>query len=245
MAAQSLEDRIARIEKCATETIEKLEREIERLKAVTEIQNLMGRYEYLHMAGEHLAVIDLYAKNAPDPFVNIGVRGHWVGKDAPRRAWDNFARLGKKPGHMPIHPITTPVIEVAADGRTAKGVWIGIGFVARTDAQTREAQCFWEWDKYGVDFIKEDGLWKFWHFHIYRIFRCGWDDKWADQFASTYAPVVPIDYTDETKPDGPPVDSHPYDVTAVTPNIPQPPQPYETWDDSTTYGLPTGPKTKH
>ena len=64
------------------------------------------------------------------------------------------------------------MIEVAGDGKTAKGVWIGIGFVARTDAQTGEAQCFWEWGKYGVDFIKEDGVWKFWHFHIYRIFRC-------------------------------------------------------------------------
>jgi hypothetical protein len=91
-----------------------------------------------------------------------------------------------------------------------------------------------------VDFITENGLWKFWHFHIYRIFRCGWDDKWADQFASTYAPVVPIDYTDETKPDGPPVDSQPYDVKAVTRNIPAPPQPYETWDDSTTYGFAGG-----
>jgi hypothetical protein len=64
------------------------------------------------------------------------------------------------------------VIEVTGDGKTAKGVWIGIRFVARTDAQTGEAQCFWEWDTYGVDFIKKDGVWKFWHFHIYRIFRC-------------------------------------------------------------------------
>ncbi len=64
------------------------------------------------------------------------------------------------------------MIEVTGDGKTAKGVWIAIGCVARTDAQTGEVQCFGRWDKYGVDLIKEDGVWKFWHFHIYRIFRC-------------------------------------------------------------------------
>lgn len=30
-------------------------------------------------------------------------------------------------GILPVHSLTTPVIEVAADGKTARGVWISPG----------------------------------------------------------------------------------------------------------------------
>jgi hypothetical protein len=233
--APSLKDRIASLEK-KIRKMRKLEQEVERLRAVHEIQNLMGRYEYLTIVGDYSAIIELYAKNTPDLFVNIGVRGHWVGKDAPRRAWENFIRKPRNAGTLAIHPINTPVIEVAGDGKTAKAVWIANGLYATKDDQTGKGQCTWEWDRYGVDFIKEDGKWKFWHFHIYRLFRCGWDDKWHNQFSESHEPVSPLDYTEELNPDGPPIDSYPFTLDSLPKNIPAPPEPYESWDEKTTYG---------
>jgi len=240
MAAKSLEERIASLEE-KNKKIEELEHEVKRLQAINEIQNLMGKYEYLHTFNNHKAIVEMYSENAPDVFINIGVRGHWVGKgkEVARRAWGTFIDMDPNPpGFMPIHPITTPVIEVAKDCKTAKGVWIGTGFVARKNDQTGEPMCNWEWDKYAVDFIKEDGKWKFWHFHIYRLFSIGWDDKWADVYKTANEPVVTARYTDYNKPDGPPIDSHPYSLFTVQKFIPKPPEPYETWDDTTTYGMP-------
>jgi hypothetical protein len=60
-----------------------------------------------------------------------------------------------------MHTPTTPIIEVAEGGKTARGVWIGTGLVAMVDDKTGKPRCMWEWDRYGVDFIKEDDKWKF------------------------------------------------------------------------------------
>ena len=60
----------------------------------------------------------------------------------------------------------TPVIEVAGDGKTAKGIWYSIGIGVRPNVNsdgTYTKSTSWMWEKYAVDFIKEDGKWKIWH----------------------------------------------------------------------------------
>lgn len=65
-------------------------------------------------------------------------------------------------GTMNLQPIMTPLIEIAADGRTAKGAW----FVFGLDASVREngeAKAYWTFGRLGVDFVKESKKWKIWH----------------------------------------------------------------------------------
>lgn len=226
MAADSSERRVKDLE----EAIRSCRHEIERLQAVNEIQNLMSKYEYLHATNRHREVMGLYAKNAPDVRISMKEMGYWQGPDAPRRAWGDLERMTQNPvGILAVHPTTTPVIVVAADGKTARGVWIGTGLVAMVDEKTGKPRCMWEWDRYGVDFVKEDGQWKFWHFHVYTIFHSDWDENWEEQFKRE-SPKP--DFPDEFKPDGPPIDSYPYRPDTVVPNIPAPPEPYETWDET-------------
>jgi len=61
-----------------------------------------------------------------------------------------------------MHTQETPVIEVADDGKTAKGLWYSIGQGVRPQGTTGKST-EWMWEKYAVDFIKEDGKWKIWH----------------------------------------------------------------------------------
>ncbi len=221
----------------ATEDLEKVikaqQLEIERLQAVTEIQNLMSEYEYLHTANRHQDVMKLYAKD-PDTTVYMGELGYWKGADAPQRAWSLLERLGggKPPaGMMAIHPVVSPIIVVAGDGKTAKGVWLSNGFVAGVDQETGEQRAMWEWGTYGVDFIKEDGKWKFWHFHIYRLFQTGWDKGLKDWDPDREVMKVP----DDIKPDGPGVDDYPYRKDQVFVLKPDLPKPYQTWADTFSY----------
>ena len=68
---------------------------------------------------------------------------------------------GDLKGNMNLHTLTTPVIEVADDGKTAKGLWISPGVECpRVPLFGGEHQAAWCWIKYGVDFAKEDGKWK-------------------------------------------------------------------------------------
>lgn len=57
------------------------------------------------------------------------------------------------------HLTTSPVIEVAEDGKSAKGLWYTPGFInshASANGQIR-SQALWE--RYGGDFVLEDGRW--------------------------------------------------------------------------------------
>jgi len=230
MAAEGLEKTV----KSMQEEIKGCKHEIERLQAVVEIQNMMSAYCYLHAANRHKDVMKLYAKKSPDARIYMGELGYWEGYDAAERAWSLLDRMGggkPPPGMMALHPMVSPIVVVAGDGKTAKGVWLTNGFVAGKDRETGEMRATWEWGTYGIDFIKEDGKWKFWHFHIYRLFRTGWDKGLKDWNPDAEVMKVP----DEIKPDGPGVDDYPYRPDKVFILKPDLPESYQTWKDTFSY----------
>lgn len=91
----------------------------------------------------------------------------------------------------------------------------------------------WMWNKYACDFVKEDGQWKIWHFHIYPIFRCSYYKSWVDD-PWLAAPSL-ANAPDEMKPTTPSHEWRPWSATAAPENRPAPPEPYETFDESTSY----------
>jgi hypothetical protein len=207
-----------------------LEERIQRMEDIHQIQNLMSRYEYWHTAGMHEKVLDMYAKKTPGVSVEIANLGIYEGQEGIRRFWigANMQADQNRVGLMIVHTLTTPVIEVAGDGKTAKAIWISPGH--ETVPRGGKFTALWSWNKYGVDFVKEDGVWRFWHFHLYRMFKSPYDKSWVD-IPLVPNPVLP----DELKPDRPPTNNWVYSTTATTENIPAPPEPYDTWDESSAY----------
>jgi hypothetical protein len=66
-----------------------------------------------------------------------------------------------------MHTNLLPVIEIAGDGKTAKGIWYSIGLSIQPSVGSdgrATVGSHWAPEKYAVDFIKEDGKWKIWHF---------------------------------------------------------------------------------
>jgi hypothetical protein len=212
-----------------------IEERLQRVQAFQEIQNIMGRYAYITMAQAQEERVALFAKKAPGVRVYFGEQGYFEGPEAPEKAWGGMSASmveggrDSRAGIMPIHAPICPVIEVAGDGKTAKGVWVGLGLLAMKNRETGEPTGAWEWDKYGVDFIKEDGKWKIWHFHIYRLLH-GWgvDEKWTEQFKKP-EPALGL------KMDGPAVDDNPYRPDTIQRMVPRPPEPYETFDPKNIY----------
>jgi hypothetical protein len=231
---KSLKQRLEGVEehiKDLQKTNHELTHEIKRLQAVSEIQNLMGRYEYFHAQHRNDKMIELYAQKAPGVRFYLGEIGYWEGTSAPARAHTVLSggsddELHK--GRLHLHPITTPVIEIAGDGKTAKGVWITIGIGIMPNPEIN-GQFINQWtvSSYGVDFIKEDDRWKFWRFHIYRFLSNSFDKPFSDYEADTKAGLnIPPDL----RPDGPAVDDYPYRRNARVNFKPDPPEPFETFD---------------
>ena len=208
-----------------------LEERIERLEAVHEIQNLMSKYEYFHTAGWHDETAAMFATKTPGVRADIVDWGLYEGIESVKRLYSKVHKYveGDRVGCMSVLPISTPVIEVAGDGKTAKGLWIHTGSV--TFPVEGKPQAHWAWVKYAVDFVKEDGKWKFWHFHVYALLHTPYEKSWAEAFDELPFPPFP----DELKSDRPSTYWWTYSPDAVTENVPAPPEPYETFDEATAY----------
>jgi len=64
-------------------------------------------------------------------------------------------------GTFRFKPIANPVIEVAHDGSTAKGLWYCQGNSA--EVGTSGPISYWTWGYFATDFIKENEQWRIWH----------------------------------------------------------------------------------
>jgi SnoaL-like domain len=205
-----------------------LQQKIQRLQDLGAIRNLMGRYEYLHAANLHGQTPELFAQKAAGVRLENGARGIYLGTEGITRFFGDLAKgMGDGAGQLHLHLSTTPVIEVAADGQTAQGVWISPGVETSPGKDDKAASALWAWIKYGVDFIKEDTQWKIWHLHMYRVFMAPYDKSWTE--------VNPAPAKQAPDADRPNSYDWVYRTTVAPENVPAPPMPYAAWDESRSY----------
>jgi hypothetical protein len=136
--------------------------------------------------------------------------------------------------------LTTPVIEVAQDGQTAKGFWIAFGPGAGASPnQMPDGSYFnaaWMGVKFGVDFIKEEGQWKLWHLATLLAFANSFDKSWVDQALAAKANPMPARPAAPLEPGVRPIiEESAYAVTRAPKQQPKLPEPYQTFKDTFTY----------
>lgn len=164
-----------------------LQKEIQRLSDIAEVQKVMSKHAFYYSAGQHERELEeLWAMDQPDVSFGSMDNGYMVGAKSIHHwyvEYFNYTRerdlkgLSEKnpqvknikenwgAGTSMFHSITTPIIEVAGDGKTAKGIFYSPGYVTQVWQGNQTAQ--WMWERYAVDFLKVDGQWKIWHFHVF------------------------------------------------------------------------------
>ncbi len=225
------------------------------------VENLFGRYMTLHNAFRDPEIIPMWVKKGtPDVRAQYSNNGVYTN-------WDNImsyhAQRPNPPGKLIYHFLASPIIEVAADGKTAKGMWLMSGLESGLTAPesakgapdfmyeknvTVDGKKVWMhtvYAKYGVDFIKQDGEWKIWHFHCFEVARAPYGTGWIP-FAAAAQDVSFGDdlmYFGEDgkpvmmpKPDGPATIRHnPYRTDkGQTLDLKQP-VPYRTFSETFAY----------
>lgn len=158
------------------------------------VENLFSTYMALHNAFRDPEIVPLWAKKG-----TAGVRAQYS-NNGVYTDWDTImayhAQRPNPPGKLVVHYVTNPVIEVAADGQTAKGMWMMTGIESGLTAPEaaagapdfmyeknvvvdgRKVWMHTVFAKYGVDFIKQDGVWKIWHFRCVEIARSPFGTGW-------------------------------------------------------------------
>jgi len=215
------------------EKVKLLEKEVRRLQAVNEIQNLVGKYQVYHTPKTFWKTPELFALKQPDVSVEIAMWGVFVGAEQIKAMYQKVM-VEPTVGTMFEHHLTTPMIQVAGDGETAKGVWFSPGH--ETPIKNGKPQPNWCWGKYACDFIREDGEWKIWHMHFYDTFMVPYEKNWSEteQPPLDFDPTVPRENIPPSLaqylPDKPPTHRSTYYPTTEREPIPGCPEPYETWD---------------
>ena len=152
------------------------------------------------------------------------------------------------------HVLSSDVIEVADDGRSARASYLTPGTLMGSVGMSGEGRSgIWLWERYGSDFVYEDGRWQWFHEQVCPdIAGCYDAQDWArDRY---------LDYLDRDLHIGevggrPAQLSEPglfhadYSIVQTVQNTVPPPKPYQTLDDDNTYSPgrndPTGKQTVH
>ena len=127
--------------------------------------NLMSLHSWYHAAMQNDVELDKIWSKRPD-VIWAQTSGYWKGMDSIRKNYGQKATVETTAGGYVWHTITSGVVEIAGDRQTAKGVWYtpGLGGKRVKDGKSNAG---WMWEKYGVDFVRENGEWKIWHMKVY------------------------------------------------------------------------------
>ena len=130
-------------------------------------------------------------------------------------------------GYLTHHPATTGLVELAGDGKTAKGLWYAIGH------ETVPGKAMWVTGKVAIDFIKEGDSWKIWHVVE--------SNDLVGEAGARYSDGTPY-WEPENDPIVAAFGTPDIPVLTHDPNFnwwddyPAMPEPYETWSDAISYG---------
>jgi hypothetical protein len=163
----------------------------ERALAMWQVQNVMSKHAHYHAAGMHLEELkNIWVdENGPNADTATFASPGWImhgiagvkkaygqgNQDNKVKELEAVSKLYPEIKNIPenlgvgheyaMHTNTTPIIEVAGDGKTAKGTWYspGMGLSAHINGTEVTYGGTFFWEKYGADFMKENGEWKIWH----------------------------------------------------------------------------------
>lgn len=224
------------------------------------IENMMGKRTFLGiLKGSKTVWADMWCKKAPDPSLGFN-GGYYKGYEAVEGYYNAIhdltvlrtelvqkahpEKLAEKSideiygvGSFVANNISTPIIEVAADGKTAKGMWYVMG--CDIDLQPSGPESYWSWGRIGADFVKEDGAWKIWHMvfaeDIYTPVGTSWKDEIpAKPVKPEFAAVADFKMPEPNVPCT--VHERWHKRRQLKP-FPAMPFPYETFSDTFSYGV--------
>lgn len=198
---------------------------MQKLDAYREIQNEMGRTVASFNFSREKDVLEHFALNMPDVAVEFADEGVFTGKEAVEAIVHEL--IGKAPevGAMTDIQLTTPVIEVADDLKTAKALWWcpGAGAIPQ---EGEDPKAIWIWGHLTADFIYKDNTWRIWHLHYYRMVKCSYEKGWVEDTSMVNRPNTPM------HPLSTPGTYHnPYTPLSVRDGIPAAPLPYATYTE--------------
>jgi hypothetical protein len=218
-----------------------------------DVKNLMGKYAAsLLLKKEPTMFADFWSKRDD---ISMGVNeGYYQGREAIAGFYaatrDLLVKLfpkqtaGKTPaelygiGPFETKAINNAVVEIATDGKTAKGMWCCLGTV--TSITTRGPVSNWIFGTFAADFIREDDRWKLWHLLYLEDVNSPTGHNWSQLKPNPYPELpefAPLANVPLPEPNVKKVVRERYHVDRPFTKLPRIPEPYDTFAETFSYGM--------
>jgi hypothetical protein len=155
----------------------------------------------------------------------------------PEVSWlTDFRSLGE----LAMHSLSTDIIEVAGDGKTARASFLTPGVISSALHPDMKWKGFVLWERYGADFVFEDGEWKYLHEQVCPDLAGHFDASNAgmDSYKQLLNPpaggLPPMDTDAKRLQDIGPLHFN-YTIVQTVQNTVPWPEPYLTMDNNNTY----------
>ena len=233
---------------------------VERWEHTRAIENLMGKAVYYEIYRWCDKIWEeCWTKKAPDPMLGFN-NGWYKGSDAISEYYKKNKELavlrtklvyaanpeefeGKTEeevfgaGALDVSNLSTPIVEIAEDGLTAKGLWYNMRGI--TDYDATGIATFHDWGWLAADFVYEDGQWKIWHMVTATDLYWRAGETWTEPMKEL--PVLP-EYAaiNDFKLPEPNVPMEVYEKwhnRRVNVDYPGLPKPYATFAETFSYGI--------
>lgn len=210
--------------------------------AAREVENVMNRYEFMMSHDQFEYVYEnLFALDRPDVFFEVPF-GRWTGAESLRRVIVGYhgslcldEEGNPRPGVLFYNANCQPIIEVADDLKTAKGLWVCPGFSAK-DLPDGTYKCGEGTAIRACDFVYDeaDGRWKMWHYAVSGLTSYPYGTPFTEYMEDNQSAAV------RTFPSGTEADEEPhyfwqYRRDRRIQYYPYIPEPYKTWEDTFSY----------
>ena len=243
-----------------------LHERIQNAASSIQVENVKARHSYYHATAPGLKEYDTIWTHRPDTTWGHG-DGRMNGIDSVKmyqvnmfdfKAYTNYIDLvqvyPKEVGGLDPHPLleismhllATDIVEVAKDGQSARSMYLTPGMLFSWLCPEKEIWGACLWERYGTDYLLEDGEWKIHHDQVCPDFMFDLDVK------SNWARKMYKYMTEDSFPDGVPNNrwgvSEPGTIHRMYTPVQPPqdtvpwPEPYDTFDFENNYAtIPVDP----
>ncbi|KAK0744500.1 SnoaL-like domain-containing protein [Apiosordaria backusii] len=179
----------------AAVTLDELARDVERVESLREIKDVTATFAQLAQFGRYRDMADLFTDDGVLLWGNISVTGpEAIGKWLEEDAGDMNGMI--RPGSLDTLVLATPLVNLAADGKTAKGRWNGWRFQGG-GGKTRMQGGIWE-NEYAV-VMEEGGRWR-WRVRVmryYGLYEGDYEKGWRNVGGRDFGTVPEFHYSAE------------------------------------------------
>jgi hypothetical protein len=224
-----------------------------------DVKNLAGKYVLSLLLKKEPTMLETFWSSRDD--ISMGVNTGWyVGRDALAAYYDSIDAATKTKaqllksyfkedlgnmtdeelygrGPLELRSLDNAIIEVATDGKTAKGMFVCFGLV--TDLEPNGSISRWVFGTYCFDFIREGDQWKIWHLLYMEDVNEVAGQKWGVNSPAPYPEIPEWAVLKDIKiaqPNVPETLREHYHGMRPFTRLPKMPEPYDTFAETFSYG---------